>query len=50
MLAWNFILNVGLKLDKTTLDMLGKAKSVKITKDSTTFVEGAGDPGSFLLL
>ena len=36
--------DVGLKLDKTTLDMLGKAKSVKITKDSTTFVEGAGDP------
>ncbi len=34
---------VGLKLDGATLDLLGKAKKVIITKDETTIVEGAGD-------
>jgi chaperonin GroEL len=34
---------VGLKLESTTLDMLGKARKVVITKDDTTVVEGAGD-------
>ncbi len=34
---------VGLKLDAVTLDMLGTARKVIITKDSTTIVEGAGD-------
>ncbi|MEM9656607.1 MAG: chaperonin GroEL, partial [Actinomycetota bacterium] len=34
---------VGLKLDAVTLDMLGTARKVIITKDNTTIVEGAGD-------
>jgi chaperonin GroEL len=34
---------VGLKLDATTLDLLGRARKVVITKDETTIVEGAGD-------
>jgi chaperonin GroEL len=34
---------VGLKLDNATLDLLGKARKVVITKDETTIVEGAGD-------
>ncbi len=34
---------IGLKLDNTTLDMLGKAAKVKITKEETTIVEGRGD-------
>jgi chaperonin GroEL len=33
---------VGLKLDNTTLDLLGRARKVVITKDDTTIVEGAG--------
>ncbi|MDX6234738.1 MAG: chaperonin GroEL, partial [Nocardioidaceae bacterium] len=33
---------VGLKLDTVTLDLLGTAKKVIITKDETTIVEGAG--------
>ena len=33
---------VGLKLDSTTLDLLGRARKVVITKDETTIVEGAG--------
>jgi chaperonin GroEL len=36
---------VGLKLDTATLDLLGSAKRVIITKDETTIVEGAGDSG-----
>jgi chaperonin GroEL len=34
---------VGLKLENTTLDLLGRAKKVIITKDETTIVEGAGE-------
>ena len=34
--------DVGLKLENTTLDLLGQAKRVIITKDETTIVEGAG--------
>src|SRR6059058_3119857 len=34
---------VGLKLDSATLDLLGRARKVVITKDETTIVEGAGD-------
>jgi chaperonin GroEL len=34
---------VGLKLEATTLDLLGKARKVVVTKDETTIVEGAGD-------
>ena len=33
---------VGLKLENVTLDLLGKAKRVIITKDNTTIVDGAG--------
>ncbi|MER5433166.1 chaperonin GroEL [Streptomyces sp. NPDC002588] len=33
---------VGLKLENTTLDLLGKARKVVITKDETTIVDGAG--------
>jgi chaperonin GroEL len=33
---------VGLKLENTTLDLLGRAKKVIVTKDETTIVEGAG--------
>jgi chaperonin GroEL len=33
---------VGLKLDNATLDLLGRARKVVITKDETTIVEGAG--------
>ncbi|MDH4279293.1 MAG: chaperonin GroEL [Acidimicrobiia bacterium] len=33
---------VGLKLDGVTVDMLGTARKVIITKDNTTIVEGAG--------
>src|SRR5579884_2375575 len=35
---------VGLKLENTTLDLLGRARKVVVTKDETTIVEGAGDP------
>src|SRR5205085_9784293 len=35
---------VGLKLENVTLDLLGKARRVEITKDDTTIVEGAGTP------
>ncbi len=34
---------VGLKLDTTELDMLGKARKVVSSKDETTIVEGAGE-------
>ncbi len=34
---------VGLKLDTTTLDLLGHARKVVVTKDDTTIVEGGGD-------
>ncbi|MEY2448546.1 MAG: chaperonin GroEL, partial [Acidimicrobiaceae bacterium] len=33
---------VGLKLENTTLDLLGRARKVVVTKDNTTIVEGAG--------
>ena len=35
--------DVGLTLENATLDMLGKARKVVITKDETTIIEGAGD-------
>ena len=34
---------VGLKLDNTTLDLLGQARKIVVTKDDTTIIEGAGD-------
>ncbi len=34
---------VGLKLENTSIDLLGRARKVVVTKDETTIVEGAGD-------
>ncbi|MCW2165765.1 chaperonin GroEL [Microbacterium hydrothermale] len=34
---------VGLKLENATVDLLGRARKVIITKDETTIVEGAGE-------
>ncbi len=34
--------DLGIKLENVKLDMLGKAKSVKIDKDNTTIIDGAG--------
>ena len=33
---------VGLKVENTTLDMLGRARKIVVSKDETTIVEGAG--------
>ncbi|TFF19074.1 chaperonin GroEL [Jiella endophytica] len=35
--------DVGIKLENVTLDMLGRAKKVSITKENTTIVDGAGE-------
>ncbi len=35
--------DLGIKLESVTLEMLGSAKKVSITKDDTTIVDGAGD-------
>jgi chaperonin GroEL len=35
--------DLGMKLENVGLDMLGRAKKVRITKDDTTVVDGAGD-------
>ncbi len=35
--------DLGMKLENVTLDMLGRAKKISITKDTTTIVDGAGD-------
>ncbi|MET7764400.1 chaperonin GroEL [Streptomyces sp. NPDC005336] len=35
---------VGLKLENATIDLLGRARKVTVTKDETTIVDGAGDP------
>ena len=37
--------DLGMKLENVTMDMLGSAKRVAITKDETTIVDGAGDKG-----
>ena len=37
---------LGLDLKEATLDMLGRAKSVKIQKEATVIVEGFGDPNA----
>ena len=34
--------DLGMKLDQTTIDQLGRAKTVRVTKDTTTIVDGAG--------
>lgn len=38
--------DVGIKLENVTLDMLGTAKKVRITKEDTTIIDGSGDKGS----
>ena len=35
--------DLGIKLENVTLDMLGKAKKITITKDDTTIVDGGGE-------
>jgi chaperonin GroEL len=35
--------DLGMKLENVTMDMLGSAKKVSITKDETTIVDGAGE-------
>ncbi len=35
--------DLGMKLESVTIDMLGKAKKVAITKDNTTIIDGAGN-------
>ncbi|WP_433333052.1 chaperonin GroEL [Spirillospora sp. CA-294931] len=35
--------DVGLKLENTSLDMLGRARKIVVAKDETTIVDGAGD-------
>ncbi len=35
--------DLGLSLDKTTLEQLGSAKRVEVTKENTTIIDGAGD-------
>ncbi|MBY5986393.1 MULTISPECIES: chaperonin GroEL [Roseovarius] len=35
--------DLGMKLESVTMDMLGQAKKVQITKDETTIVDGAGE-------
>ena len=34
---------LGIKLESVTMDMLGDAKKITITKDTTTLIDGAGD-------
>jgi chaperonin GroEL len=36
--------DLGMKLENATLEHLGRAKRVKVDKENTTIVEGAGDP------
>ncbi|SOC02244.1 chaperonin GroEL [Rhodobacter maris] len=35
--------DLGMKLENVTLDMLGRAKKISISKENTTIVDGAGD-------
>ena len=35
--------DLGMKLENVTVDMLGRAKRINITKDNTTIVDGAGE-------
>ncbi len=36
---------LGIKLENVDLSMLGRAKKIRVTKEETTIVEGAGNPG-----
>merc|ERR1712065_135025 len=35
--------DLGIKLENVTMDMLGTAKKISITKDETTVIDGAGE-------
>ena len=35
---------IGIELKEATIEMLGTARQVKVDKENTTIVEGAGDP------
>jgi chaperonin GroEL len=35
---------LGVRLENVTLDLLGRARLVRVTKDDTTIIDGAGDP------
>src|SRR5439155_6056260 len=35
--------DLGIKLENVTLDMLGRAKKVRVEKENTTIIDGAGD-------
>ena len=37
---------VGLELKEATMDMLGRAKTVKVQKENTIIVDGMGDPNA----
>ena len=41
---WTGSEEIGLDLKSATIDMLGRARQVKVTKENTTIVDGAGDP------
>ena len=36
---------IGLKLDTATVDLMGRARRIVVTKDATTIVDGSGVPG-----
>ena len=36
---------IGLKLESATVDLLGRARRIVVTKDATTIVDGGGSPG-----
>jgi chaperonin GroEL len=38
--------DMGLKLENTTIEQLGRARRVVVGKDSTTIVDGSGDPAA----
>jgi chaperonin GroEL len=40
--------DIGIKLENVKIDMLGKAKNVKVDKDNTTIVDGAGQKKDIL--
>ncbi|NNE73303.1 MAG: chaperonin GroEL [Acidimicrobiales bacterium] len=35
--------DIGLKVENTTIDMLGQARKIVVSKDETTIIEGSGD-------
>ena len=38
--------DLGMKLEEVTVDQLGHAKTVRVNKDTTTIVDGTGDPSA----